>query len=260
VKTIQACLLTGFLATVVFNLGCDNNLLSETAKRDTPEAILFEAQELMNASRFSDAVAKIETLDAATLAQRDVTVLRASAYAGRCGLNFISLVNSLKNLSSTNTFLKALLSSMRTSSGFADCRTAEDLIESVGATGALRSEDENILLAVVSFAKLGSILAVTADADDNGAADAGFNACTGLSDNQAREIGSGISIALESLQGVSGIADSALSQINTVCGVVPVCSKTNPADYTALEILAIKTAVHDDNDIGLGTQPTTVCL
>lgn len=248
-----------FGACALFTFGCNRNFFSETAQRDTPEAILFEARKLLNLRQYGDAIAELETLGAADLARREVVAIRASAYAGRCGLEFIELVDSLQNMGDGDSLFEMLLSGLKSATSYDDCRTAEDLIESISTDAAERTTDENLLLTFVSFAKIGAVLAVAADDDDDGIANAAYSACT-LSDAEAGEIGTALSHAATSLAGVSGVVDSIAGEITTLCGALGgTCSVTDPTAFSALQLSAIRSATHDDGGLGLGTQPGVVC-
>lgn len=253
------------LALIAFcgGIGCSNNFLSESAQRDTPEAIIFEAEKLLNQRLYSEAITQIETLGATDLARRDVVALRASAYAGRCGLDFISLVQSLQNVSVTDSLFEILLTALKSATAYTDCRSAEDLIESIAASAGSRTTNENLLMAFISLAKIGAVLAVDADTDNDGVANAGYNACTaagGLDDTQAGEIGTAIAHAAQSLSGITGIADTVSSNLTTLCGLLAgACTIVDPAGFSALQLHAIRTAAHDSGSLGLGTQPGVVC-
>ncbi len=243
--------------------GCVNNVLSETARRDTPAAVVFEAKKLLNERRYAEAVSALEGLSAADLAARPVAIVRASAYAGRCGLEFIELVSALRNVGASDSLFEILLSALKSATDHADCRVAEDIVESVGATLGARTIDENLLLAFISFAKIGAILAVDADVDGDGIADAGYNACSaagGLDADQAGEIGTAIALAATSLQGVVGVADAVANDLAALCGsLAGACSITDPAGFSGPQLEAIRSVVHDGGSLGLGTQPGVVC-
>ncbi len=252
-----------FAVCALLLLGGCKNFLEETAQKETPAAILFETKKLLNKQLYTEAIEKVETLTDEQLAQRDVAVLRASAYAGRCGLNFINFVDGMKNMGDSTTLFQLFLESMQGAVSYVDCLRAEDFIEAVAATAAARTDDENLLVALVSFAKIGAILAITTDTTPaDGTADTGFNACTGLDDTQAGEIGTGMSIALQSLAALSSdVVSGATDDINTICDSISICSQTDPAGYSAFEIKAIKTLVHNnDGAIGLATNPGVICL
>ncbi len=251
------------VACALFSVSGCKNFLEETADKETPAAILFETKKFLNKQLYSEAIEKVETLTDEQLAQRDVAVLRASAYAGRCGLNFINFVDAMQNMGDSTTLFQLFLETMQSATSPIDCRRAEDFIEAVAATAAERTDDENLLIALISFAKIGATLAITADtAPADGAADVGWDACTGLDDAQAGEIGTGMSIALQSLAALSSdVASGATDDIDAICDTVAICSQTDPEAYSSFEIKAIKTLTHNnDGAIGLATNPGAICL
>src|SRR5258708_35606771 len=71
------------------------NFLSPSSKT-SDDSLLVDAQIAMNKKDYTSALGKFKLMSAAYLLQRDVIALNASAYAGRCGLDFIGLVNKVQ--------------------------------------------------------------------------------------------------------------------------------------------------------------------
>lgn len=266
-----------FLSTVlIFCLiaGCQN-VLTESAKKDTDEALLYEARRLIDAEDYSEAVTKIQAMSTTGLAQRETKAVLASAYAGACGLNLVGLANDLSNAGATTLF-NALLYAMKSGSSTtsAECKNAETALLSISTTAASRTEDENIFLAFVEFAKLGSIMASSADSDGDGVVDAGFDACSSaaISDADIGEVGTAVTISLASIQASgSTAAGSAISSISSVCTDIDnalkvalgdpsysgFCNKTDASSWSAAEIKAIRSLTRS-NEVGLATCNDTV--
>ena len=236
--------------------GCQN-ILSESGDTETPAAIVFQARMLMDEREYGKAIELLETLEAADLAERDIAILRASAYVGRCGMDFIGFVAELQSMNASTSLFQLFLSVMKSATSPADCLAAEDFVEAVAATGAARTQDENLFLAFVSFAKIGAVLAATGNADDDGdgVADVGFNACTELTRAEGAEIGTALAIAVDSLTNASTtLFGSSLTKLQSICSVIGGC-ETATANYSTADRDAIRTAVHDnDGALGLGTQ------
>ncbi len=83
--------------------GCSGNIFDETAKTNTPAAIYYQAQLKMNDGDYNTAIALLQSLGPTYLSQRDVALVYASAYSGRCGLNFVNLITQLESVGSANT-------------------------------------------------------------------------------------------------------------------------------------------------------------
>lgn len=248
--------------------GCFN-VLETFADKNTDDALYEAALKLINTGDYDGALVKIGLMSATYSAKRDVVTLRASAHAGNCGLQFLDLVDSLKNMGSTRLF-PLLLSHFTggTTARIDSCVQAEDLIESIG-TISERTNNENMFLVLISFAKIGAILSLYADADQDGTATAGYDSCTvgstraagDLTDADARQIGTGLTLALQNISAVTSsvdLGDQAMQDLTDACADLPpsynFCSLTNPDDFDPADTLkGVRTFVRENAVVGLGT-------
>src|SRR4051812_28398315 len=68
------------------------NLYSELADKNSDAALFYEAKDYSNQKDFDSAINVIEgQMGAGYQARRDVQVFLASAYAGRCGLEYLQM-------------------------------------------------------------------------------------------------------------------------------------------------------------------------
>lgn len=248
---------------VVPNLSCSVNILETFADKNTNEAYYVDALKLINDGYYTEALEKIDLMTGSYPSSRKVLRLKADAYGGLCGINFLSFVEAFAGL--TGTLMPFLMSTYRTGTlTNADaCKEAEDIIESIAAS-ADRTNDEHVRMMVIGFAKIGNILGHYADTDDDGTADAGYNVCldvggTDISDAYAREVGTGLTLAIDALTRLAGsvnLGSSTLSTIQTLCSSLPAnyqfCSITDPATFDVDEVKGIRTLLKEDNVIGLG--------
>ena len=261
---IQTLSIAALVVVTLFSVACSQNAFLESAKRDTDAARLFEARKLMNQSRWDDAITSILAMSTAAQAERETKATLASAYAGKCGLNLISLADKVLNSGGSNyfpLFLNALRATDATGESY--CELAETTLTSISSTAASRTADENTLLAFVEFAKIGAILAVYGDTNDDGSADGTFNPCnTGiLPDAKLRQIGTGVTIAVASLSAAGGTVGSSLTtSVNSACatlaGINPsydFCSITDPTAFTVNQVKAIGGLVRSTDSPGVGT-------
>jgi hypothetical protein len=231
-----------FLLFSFLLFGCDN-VFEEIGKKDTPEAIYYEAKLKMNDQDYDTAIALLQSLGPTFLAQRDVSLVYASAFSGRCGLNFVNLVDSISNIATTNLFL-FLMGAYPNSTDpkIADCLSAESILASNGDYTA-RLSDENILMGMSSLTKVGTILARYADTDNDGTTDAVFDHCdlAAFPDEAVRQVGTGIANAVLSVSAVaSDIASDALTQITDLCAqdanLNAFCTNTDATAYSVNEV------------------------
>jgi hypothetical protein len=268
----------GLLSVVVGlgNLTCSVNILENFADKNTNMAYYYDAQKLINDGEYQAAIDKLDLITGEFGSDRKVVGLKASAYGGLCGINFLNFVEAMSNMGTTRIF-PFLMSAFTgaTSARISACITAQNLMVGIG-TAALRTSDENMFLLVVSFAKIGNILAFYADADSNGTLDGTYtpaNVCTqgtpgriagGDIDNaDAIELGTGLALAIEQLTALAGTVDlgsSSLTTVSTTCAALPVnfCAMTTNADWTdgstdAEERAGVRTLLNESQDVGLGT-------
>lgn len=247
---------------LLFSLGCSENLFDEIADKDTDEAIYFEAKQQINARNYSAAITLLESLSASFRTARERLPIYASAYSGRCGLEFLTLLNSLQNTGSSTvlgTLMGAFPGATKSgASGHEDCTTATDALATIG-NESVRDGDENLLMAFTALSKIGTILSAFADTDDDGAADGTFDQCVDDNNNlpeaRVRDIGASFATAILSLTAIgTSYIDGALADVNALCALDPqlaaVCTSTDPASFTAAQVQALRYAI-GSNDFGI---------
>jgi hypothetical protein len=243
--------------------GCSENLFDEIADKDTNEAIFFDAQQQLNSRNYSAAISLLSSLDPAFLANRNRIPIHASAYAGRCGLDFLVLLDTLSNTPPGATVLSTLMAGFPAATktgggGHEDCTLATDLLLGIGDE-TVRNGDENLLMAFSSLAKIGAILSAFADTDDDGVADAAFDICVDDDDNlpeaRVRDVGASFATAILSLGAVgTSYVDDSVASIQAICDFDPslagLCTKTDPSTFTGPEVQALRYAI-GSSDFGV---------
>lgn len=248
---------------------CSVNILQEFGESTTNEAYLEEAKVKIDLGLYQDAIDLFDLMTTEFLAERDVVVLHASAYAGLCGVNFLNFVNAIANMGATN-LLPTLLNTMKaaTATEYAACDAAEDLILAGLPVVTSRTDDENLFAAVVSLAKMGAILAEDSalDSDNNGTVQAAWSGCT------APPAGTGSPLAVAKLQefGFSTVtAISALSNQSVITGTFPSTVTTAidalgidaPSDVEAVTAQPLfRGMIREDSDnIGFNLNSVVTC-
>lgn len=268
------------------SLSCSVNVLETFSNKQTDEAYFYDARKLINDGQYDAALDVMALMTPTYLARREIITLKASAYAGKCGLNFMDFVAQLSNMGTTRLFpFLAAQFVGGTPARIDACETAEDLIESIGAIAA-RTSDENMFLVLISFAKIGNVLSLYVDSNQNGTpdtiADTGsdYDACletpravrptTAVAGDwfnaDLRQLGSGITLALANIGAVSGsvnLGDASLASITGACATLATlnpaydfCSITDPTAFTANHLKGIKSMLKESTVVGLGTNCT----
>jgi hypothetical protein len=245
------------------------NFFESFGDKTSNEALLFDAQTMINEKDYTGAIEKFQEMSAEFVAARDVQVLYATAYAGRCGLDLLEVADQFKSNSSSRLF--AILFTIfprAAASNVADCVQAETIIRGISSAATGRTANENLFLAFISFAKIGAIMNAFGDTNHDKTVDPAFDPCTAgdLSDANSAQVSTAIANAKESLEAVTtSVASDQLSQINSVCtslAALPpagtfddICTTTSATTIAASPTLltAIRTLINEDQVIGLGT-------
>lgn len=247
--------------------GC--NILSEFGDKTSDEALLFDAQMHIDHEEWTDAIEKFDAMTDDFRAEREVRALEASAYAGRCGLRFLDLINIFTNIGTTLLF-RELMESFpgATAAQAADCAQAESLIKQIDPVATERTVDENLLMAFLSFVKIGVLISVNADADGNGIPNwASGDACSAvnITDADVNQIGTAIANANASLTAVDGASEIGGGQLDSLeqfCEVLDdapldasynFCAALNTTDMTANMRRALRSIIQENQYVGIGS-------
>ncbi len=181
-------------------LGSCANIFSDLAQKDTDNAKVFEIKNKIDNSNWTGAINDIAALNTDLKARRDIIVLKASAYAGRCGLDVLTVLNNMATSGGASLFIILMKAFPYASTNSVnDCIAAQDALNTIGSE-TVRTVDENLLMAFVSFAKIGSILNRDADTDHDNVVDSSYEGTRcGISNGTLGEIGYSIALASLSL-------------------------------------------------------------
>ena len=249
-KVVIALLFAGILT------GCDKNFFDGLGDPNTEAALLIEAQKSMNARDYDAALVALQTLPLATQARRDVVVQMASAHSGKCGMEMLSMVESLAD-ASTDSILGLLFEAFPKSAleQTVSCQIAENLLRGIGDE-TVRSVSENLLVAFNALAEIGTTLSTVADTDADGVVDSGLDHCdtSTISDDQVDQIGGAIALTLNSFLGIGeDFADvqDIKDQCDTFPGFSRICTLED-GGFDPLELKAIRAFI-GSTDMGLGS-------
>lgn len=251
---------TGLALIAAFSLSCSVNILQSFGDETSDDALYDAARILNDARDYDGALTKLTLVSSSYATKEKVILLKAKAYAGKCGLDFLQLVDNIDSIGTKNFFI-FLMNEFRagtvTKAGY--CLQAEDLIESIGATPAARTDDQNVFIAMLSFAKIGNWLSYYADANDDLTVDS-IDFCATPVDADVREIGSAINIALQSLSAAGvNVGNAKTALITAACpalGAQDFCSVPvyDPTAFNANQIKGIRSMVRSGpatNSVGI---------
>lgn len=150
------------------------NIYSSFSNENRDEAIVVDARTAIDNKNYDTALTDIAKLPAAYQSRRDVLALAASAYAGRGGLDFVTLAQNVLNIGTTNIFLFIMQNfDAGTSAKMADLLAAQNKMLSISTTMSALSNDELMELLVIAFGNMGTIMSKYEDPGSTGAPTAG---------------------------------------------------------------------------------------
>ena len=140
------------------------NIFSNFADETRDQAIVVDVQTSLDNKDYNTALTQISTLSASYQTRRDVLALWASAYAGRGGLDFITLANNVQSIGATNLFLFMMQNfDSGTTAKMSDLLAAQNKILSISTTMSTLSNDELMELVVIAIGNMGTIMSKYAD-------------------------------------------------------------------------------------------------
>lgn len=169
------------------------NLYKDLASNKESDAALYEdAQKLIDDGDYTGAIAKLQATTTAFQAEARTKESLAGAYAARCGMEFLPFVTNLTGGSTDGLFKLAMNGYVGVdTANYADCKTAEGLIEGIGAIGA-RTQSQNLFLMILELAKMGNRIRAVADvapsSTGDGTVDATYNCKTSVPIADVQEI------------------------------------------------------------------------
>src|SRR3712207_1960284 len=100
------------LPFILGNAGCPN-AMSEFANKTSDEALLYKAKQQIQTREYTTALQSIALMTSAGQATRDGKVTKATALAGRCGLDLLGLAEEISTSLGSKTLFAILLSYMK---------------------------------------------------------------------------------------------------------------------------------------------------
>lgn len=268
------------LSSLVLTTSCgEPNVLSEFSQKDGDESLFQEAQKKLDASEFSAAITILETkLTPAYRALNKVQDMRASSYAGRCGLTLFTFVSNLASSNNStlfNFFMKAVQGKIVQPE---DCKTAYQVMVDTYGDYSSRTSAQNFNIAILGMAQAGAYLRKNIDQDaaglGDGALDAAKNICSAVVISDADVVNTflGFGILLENITAISAeLAGATVTEINdfkTQCGIAlgfpgpPVPCALTDAAFITTNVGAFRSILNHPS-VGAGScgtdTPFTAC-
>lgn len=222
-------------------LACSQNFLQDMSSISPDEDNYSKAMDALNDESYDLAISIVNnniTPTGQTVPK--VRELLASAYAGKCGLNFLDYTQKLTENNSGSSMSNLMRPFVQVAVDPPSCRLALQTMELIGPT-ELRTANQNIFTSVTGMVLMGTALRGYADISPTlGDGSPDINLCTGFTDAQVDDIIIGFGFFNKNFSSVSSTmigsySSFVLGDVVTMCSDVAgaaACAITNPADIT----------------------------
>jgi hypothetical protein len=226
----------------LLNGSCAKNVLTNLGSKSSDEALMNDAQVAVNNQNYDLAIDLIANQMSAEGQQKtSAKELLAAAYAGKCGLNFLSFVDSISKAASGVSAYKLVSTPFVTVVvDPPSCLNALNTMQSIAPVGS-RTTSENAFTAITGMSLMGTATRAYTDkvpTNGDGAEDSNNIACT-LTDAQMDNVILGFGFMVENFSYLSssqlGSSSTALTDIITMCATLggAACNITKASDITA---------------------------
>ncbi|PIU00085.1 MAG: hypothetical protein COT74_06965 [Bdellovibrionales bacterium CG10_big_fil_rev_8_21_14_0_10_45_34] len=249
--------------------GCAN-IFESMADQGTQDAIQYNFDRYLAKGSWSEAIAEYDLLTDVNKQNRNNLAGLASAYAGRCGLDILALIDTIQaDDDSAGRLFQLLVSSfpLGTETKSEDCVTSIDILAAIAPSATSRSVSENLLGTFVGLATLGTYLTYRGDADEDGTIDSTWDPCGGsgatdLTNDEVNQLtvslafaissfsAAGTSIGGQDLETIAGVCD----QLEDQDPALNFCSVQDPSAVTAPQRAAMRALIVENESVGLGIQ------
>lgn len=234
-----------FKVSIIFILGislsgCSVNFFEELADKNSDDALIFDARTAVNSQQYDTAI-EILTVQLSVSGQQktEAREVLSSAYAGKCGLNFIEYVDGLSNSTSGTAFQLASNPFVGITVAPEYCLQSLQTLDLIGSTSE-RTINQNAFASIVGMVLMGSSTRLYTDdtpTNGDGTPDAVGISCT-LTDAQIDNVvlGYGYMSTNFSALGddIGASAGASFSDSIDACVAVAgsACEITDPASIT----------------------------
>jgi hypothetical protein len=228
------------LIFLLLPLACSQNFLQDMSSVSPDDDNYSKAMDALNDESYDLAISIVNNITPAGQTVPKVRELLASAYAGKCGLNFLDYTQKLTENSSGSSMTNLMRPFIQVAVDPASCRLALETMELIGPT-EIRNANQNIFTSITGMVLMGTALrgyADTSPALGDGAPD--MSLCSGFTDDQIDDIIIGFGFFNKNFSSVSttmigSYSTFILGDVATMCTDVAgaaACTITNPADIT----------------------------
>ena len=249
-----------FLILMILSVGssCGQNPLKELAsKTDTDAAKYSDILKLLNDQKFDDVIEYIDEQSSEFQALEQTIEYKGQAQLGKCGFTFATFIDGMSNSAATQFMQKFAFAFQGRTIDPASCFAAQQTFENLSDSAT----NKNLSLLFVGMAKMGTYARQSLDTNDDGVVDADACQAGALSDDNAKQVITGLGLIIMNFAGLLGdLAGADISQsvndFKTSCEAevgAGLCSITDPTDpgLNGAAVTAFRLLL-DSNTFGFG--------
>jgi hypothetical protein len=247
-----------------FPLACSQNLLQDMSSSDPDEDYYSDGMVALNDESYDDVISIVNSkISVVGQAKPKVRELLASAYAGKCGLNFLDYTSKLSENTTGSAMSNLMQPFVQVAVDPVSCRMALSTMELIGPT-EFRTNNQNVFTSILGMVQIGTALREYADTTPVlGDSNTDINLCSGFTDAQVDDIIIGFGFFSKNFSAVTSsvigsYSNDSLGDVVSMCSDAAgaaACQITNPADITPAMRESFRDLVNTQ-DYGIGAYVT----
>lgn len=244
-------------------LSCSENVFSGLASKSSDDALLIDARTALNHQDYQVAIDIIlNKMSSDARAKTEAKELLAGGYAGKCGLNFLSFIDSLSHAGVGTAFILTATPFVGVVADPPSCLLALNTMESI-APSASRTLSQNVFAAIAGMSLMGTATRLYTDntpANGDGTQDSVGVSCS-LTDAQVDHVILGFGFMAENFSNLGssqlGANSATFSDIINLCSSLgSSCNVTKESDITPT-LRTVFRKILNTTEYGIGTIVTS---
>lgn len=247
----------------ILQLSCAQNVFTGFSTTTSDAALLVDARTALNNQDYQVAIDIIlNQLSNEGRQKTEAKELLAGGYAGKCGLNFLSFIESLSKAATGTAFILTSAPFVGVVVDPASCLLALNTMNSI-APSASRTTSQNVFAAIAGMSLMGSATRLYTDnspTNGNGTQDSAGISCT-LTDAQVDDVILGFGFMSENFSALGtsqlGANGAAFSDLMNLCSTLGTSCNVTSASSITPTLRTVFRKLMNTVEYGVGTVVTS---
>jgi hypothetical protein len=231
---------------IILTASCSQNYLKELSDKNSDDAIIYDAKVAVNEQNYDHAIELLtQRLSAGSQTKAEAREVLAGAYAGKCGLNFLTFIDGLANAVSGSIFRLVSNPFIGVDVDANYCLDSLQTLDLIGAPDA-RTTNQNAFASIVGMVLMGaSTRSYTDDSPvgGDGNQDSVGISC-GLTNSQIDNIILGFGYMSQNITAISASQIGSISS-NTILQAIAACTALAGSSCEITNPSAINNSLRD---------------